>query len=671
MSLPSLARALAAASAGLALALTTGPASTAEEPGAPGTTAPAPRSTAAAPTASPGAAQRPGGGAGRTVTFREASRHPGSTALSARDRAAAEHHGVRAVVTAASGAIPVSDGARAIGVTWSGAAPDGVIQWRFRPTGGAAGAWSELPTGAHGPDERTAEARETRRASDPVLTTDEGSVELRVIGEEDVAPSTFTATVDEPGREPATAPAERLAESTTSAASGSTPTILSRAAWGADESIRRGSPSYGAVKGEVVHHTVNANSYAAGDVPALIRAIYLYHVQRNGWNDIGYNFLIDRFGRIWEGRYGGTDRPVVGAHAPGVNSWTTSAAAIGTFTSATTSVPSAMTTAYKDLFTWKARLHQLDPEWTVNLGGNTQRSISGHRDNTSTECPGDALYDRIPAITSATAAATPDTPALTVRRDADNGGGNDVLTIDAEGRLALVTANDSGELQAPEVKSTLDPTGFDMLRVAGDWDGDGAVDVVARLASNGSLYLYPGDGAGGFDAPVRIGSGWNTMRLMTTVGDVTGDRHPDIIAATSASSDLRVYPGNGRGGFLSPKVIGVGWHVIRSIVGVGDWDRDGDADLLGIWNDGRPTVYTNLGDGRLRTGPNLNFSAPEGTVVTAIGDVTFDTAVDLVVKEASGRVRVAASTSVLSAVRWVEQSPQTLTTWLTLTPQEG
>ncbi|GGB84513.1 hypothetical protein N798_11215 [Knoellia flava TL1] len=633
--------------------------------------------SAEAPAESPVAARASAASApkARTVAFAAVPSSARAKGVSAQDRETAEHHGVPAFVTAATRPIAVEDRATAIGVTWSGRASQGVVQWRFRADGGAAGAWSELPTGAHGPDAGSAEARAARTTSDPLLTTDPGSVELRVLGGSAPA-SSLVATVDEPGgAAEATAPDASRAPApgspTATRTSSSTPTILTRASWGADESMRKGSPSYGAVKGEVVHHTVNANTYAADDVPALIRAIYAYHVQRNGWNDIGYNFLIDRFGRTWEGRFGGTNRAVVGAHSPGVNSWTTSASTIGNFSSSGTSVPAAVTAAYQSLFTWKARLHQLEPEWTVNLGGTTQRSISGHRDNTSTECPGDALYARIPAITSAVAAATPDSPALTVRRDADNAGGNDVLTIDRSGRLALVTADDSGLLQEPETKTTLDPTGFDMLRVVGDWDGDGAVDVVGRFG-NGSLYLFAGAGDGGFEPPVRIGVGWNTMRIMTGVGDVTGDEHPDLIAATATSSELRVYPGDGRGSFLVPKVIGTaGWGGIRSLVGVGDWDRDGDADVLGIWADGRPTVYANRGDGLLRTGPTLDFRAPEGSVVSAIGDVTFDTLVDLVVKDEGGTVRVAASTADPAVTRWVEQSGTTVSTWRSLTPQEG
>ena len=84
--------------------------------------------------------------------------------------------------------------------------------------------------------------------------------------------------------------------------------------WGADESLRDCCVEYGEVHAGFVHHTVNANNYTAAEVPAILRGIYAYHTQSRGWRDIGYNYLIDRFGRIWEGRYGGITRPVVGAH---------------------------------------------------------------------------------------------------------------------------------------------------------------------------------------------------------------------------------------------------------------------------------------------------------------------------------------------------------------------
>ncbi len=87
------------------------------------------------------------------------------------------------------------------------------------------------------------------------------------------------------------------------------PTIFSRAQWGADERMRSaGSLRYGTVEAGFVHHTVNTNAYTRDDVPGILRSIYAYHTRSLGWSDIGYNFLVDRFGRIWEGRYGGVTR---------------------------------------------------------------------------------------------------------------------------------------------------------------------------------------------------------------------------------------------------------------------------------------------------------------------------------------------------------------------------
>ena len=111
------------------------------------------------------------------------------------------------------------------------------------------------------------------------------------------------------------------------------PTIYSRADWGADERLRDCCVEYGEVHAGFVHHTVNANGYSRAEVPAILRGIYAYHTQSRGWRDIGYNFLIDRFGRIWEGRYGGITLPVVGAHTLNYNENSFAASAIGNYQS--------------------------------------------------------------------------------------------------------------------------------------------------------------------------------------------------------------------------------------------------------------------------------------------------------------------------------------------------
>ena len=132
------------------------------------------------------------------------------------------------------------------------------------------------------------------------------------------------------------------------------PVIYSRAQWGADEKLRdNGSLHYFEVHAGFVHHTVNANDYSRKQVPALMRSIYAYHTQSKGWSDIGYNFLVDRFGRIWEGRFGGVDRPVVGAHTLGYNDYAFAMSAIGNYDVKKPS--SAMVQAYGALLGVEAR----------------------------------------------------------------------------------------------------------------------------------------------------------------------------------------------------------------------------------------------------------------------------------------------------------------------------
>ena len=174
------------------------------------------------------------------------------------------------------------------------------------------------------------------------------------------------------------------------------PKIYTRSQWGANERLReRGSPDYGTVKAGFIHHTVNSNSYSSSQVPSLLRGIYAYHTQSRGWRDIGYNFLVDRFGRIWEGRYGGVTRAVVGAHTLGYNEYSFALSAIGNFD--IKSPPTAVTSAYARLFAWKLSLYNIRADNPrVYVKNRYFRAISGHRDAGQTACPGRYLYAKLP-----------------------------------------------------------------------------------------------------------------------------------------------------------------------------------------------------------------------------------------------------------------------------------
>ena len=186
------------------------------------------------------------------------------------------------------------------------------------------------------------------------------------------------------------------------------PAIVRRPAWGADETIVRGSPFYAdRVRYAVVHHTAGTNSYSASQSAAIVRGIQRYHVLSNGWNDIGYNFLVDKYGRIFEGRAGGVAGNVVGAHAQGFNTGSTGVAVLGSYGSR--NISAAARRAIERLLAWRLDVAHVDPRATLHVvsGGNPRfpagrtislRAVSGHRDTGYTSCPGTVLYDRLRAI---------------------------------------------------------------------------------------------------------------------------------------------------------------------------------------------------------------------------------------------------------------------------------
>ena len=196
--------------------------------------------------------------------------------------------------------------------------------------------------------------------------------------------------------------------------SAGSPALVTRSAWHADEEIVRARPVIAShLRLAIVHHTAGSNDYTRAQSAAIVRGIELYHVLGNGWNDIGYNFLVDRFGTVYEGRGGGIDQNVVGAHAQGFNVGTVGVALIGNFQSA------APTTAQSDalvrLLAWRLDVAHVDPGSRVlyTSGGNfkfragrvvTLRAISGHRDTGPTECPGARAYALLPELTRRVAA---------------------------------------------------------------------------------------------------------------------------------------------------------------------------------------------------------------------------------------------------------------------------
>jgi hypothetical protein len=326
-----------------------------------------------------------------------------------------------------SAALTVDAGTQAVGVSWTGA-PTGEVDVR----GHAAHGWTDweplAADPADGPD--TSTGQNTRNAGGLAWFGRDGvdSVQVKVehgsLGDLQVQSMRY----EEPdtGSSIGLAPAGASAASASAAAATSTgataaqPTIIPRTlytskGWAKTNSGCSSGPisASGGIKAAIVHHTVNANDYSQADVPAMLASIYAYHTGTQGWCDIAYNFIVDRFGRIWEGRSGGIDKPIVGGHAQGFNTGTVGVSFLGQYepgASPTVGSPtSAALTAAGKLIGWKLGMYGIDPTGTVRFtsGGSnkypagtvvTLNEVSGHRDVGLTACPGQNLYDKLSTI---------------------------------------------------------------------------------------------------------------------------------------------------------------------------------------------------------------------------------------------------------------------------------
>jgi hypothetical protein len=184
--------------------------------------------------------------------------------------------------------------------------------------------------------------------------------------------------------------------------------VITRAQWGADESMKGGDPQqFAPIKRLSLHHTAGDEG---PDPAATVRAIYAFHTQYNHWNDIGYNFLVDSSGRIYEGRYAreylpgeiptGENREglgVIGAHTASNNTGTVGVALLGDFSAGARPTAAAVAAAER-IFAWKADRHDVDVLGTTQWTTGEKSTLIGHRDAVSTACPGQTLYDQLPGM---------------------------------------------------------------------------------------------------------------------------------------------------------------------------------------------------------------------------------------------------------------------------------
>jgi hypothetical protein len=281
-----------------------------------------------------------------------------------------------------------------VGFGWRGRTPDIVV--RARGADGRWSRWAEVHTGgADGPDGGGG------RRSAPVWTGSADRLQYRL----HEAPRRLTARFVRVRGKATPRPLARGAGGAPAA-----PPIVPRSQWDPSGQCRpRSRPAYGQVKLAFVHHTVTLNDYGPEEAAGIVLGICRYHRNSNGWNDIGYNFLVDRFGTVYEGRAGGIDRPVLGAQAQGFNAQSTGISNIGNHEELPQS--EAALQAIAELIRWKLPLEGAPTAGSVTVtsaGGASSRwpagravtfdRISGHRDGNRTACPGAALYAQLPTL---------------------------------------------------------------------------------------------------------------------------------------------------------------------------------------------------------------------------------------------------------------------------------
>ncbi|MDQ3895654.1 MAG: N-acetylmuramoyl-L-alanine amidase [Actinomycetota bacterium] len=524
-----------------------------------------------------------------------------------------------------------------VGFEWNGAEP-GAVEVRAKGPDGW-GDWQRVEGDpAEGPDVDSPEHHDQTTAGPVWVGRDVDQVQVRVAEGSLVGLKLHALRSDDP---PAAGDGGRLGGVKPAGAAPIQPGIVSRASWGADESFRNLNPGCSqpfyanSVRFSVVHHTAGTNNYTASDSAAIVRAIYYFHTHTNKWCDIGYNFLVDRFGTVFEGRAGGITKAVVGAHAEGFNTGSTGVAILGTFS--TEPVPSAAYAAVRTLLAWKLALHGVDPYGTVMASGIPVRTITGHRDLSSTECPGDMGEARLPQLRADVAASMgvaygssyhPLSPARLL--DTRNGTGVAAGRIAPEGTINL-NVTDAGGVPASGVTAvalnmtvtnasgpasylTVWPKG-ESRPFASNLNFSAGVSVpnlvIASVGADGSVSIYNNRGTVDVVADVQ---GWYS--------NVAGSGSSYVPVNPARVLDTRAGPGTaapvGPGGVVQLHVAGTGGVPTTGVTAVVlnmTVDRaTGPESYLTVWPSGAT----------MPTASNLNFSAGPASTNLVIAQVGAD-----------------------------------------------
>ncbi|MEU9189961.1 FG-GAP-like repeat-containing protein [Streptomyces sp. NPDC048484] len=403
------------------------------------------------------------------------------------------------------------------------------------------------------------------------------------------------------------------------------PQIISRAQWGADESTVPDPPEYiEKVSAVFVHHTAGTNDYSCAESPALVRGIMAYHVQTEKWNDIGYNFLVDKCGRIFEGRGGGVDLPVRGAHTSGFDGDSAGVAVLGDFegaaaTSTTPAKPAGKPTrasleSVARVAAWKLGQYGGNPSGKVTLTAAddtgvwkageqaTLNTVSGHRDGFATECPGKNLYSKLSEIRRY--ASSPGRNAAAPTADFNRDGISDLLAAtpkQGSGWLTLVPGGLNGPVSASKVKlnqGTANVPGtaesgdqWGAATALGDINADGYADIAIGAPGENDTTGHADRGAVTILYGPKFDTGADTMALgddfepvgakfgsTVAVGDFNADGKADVFTAATGTGGnwaARFDDGHEVAGDLTTATGALAYADAAS----GDFNRDGYADV--------------------------------------------------------------------------------------------